>query len=123
MSLAAKEQAKKEGLSIREAEYHLDTELFLDKYLWWDVGGQHHPFILQRMFMHVTESGWKEAERLIHCGCWCGLPGLDPKVDISAIQLMGYQTSQEEIGELFHEVYMLKRLPTPHCVGPNEHRR
>ena len=31
---------------------------------------------------------------------------------------MGYQTSQEEIWNLFYEVYMLKRLPTPPPCRP-----
>ena len=71
----------------------LDAELFLDKYPWWDVRGLHHPFILLGMFVHAAESGWKEAERLIHHGHQHGLPGLDPKVDVSDVQLVGYQTS------------------------------
>ena len=52
---------------------------------------------------------------------WHGLPRLDPKVDVPAVQFVGYQTSQEQIGDLFHQVYMLKRLPgsplcRPKCV-------
>ena len=80
-SLATKERVKKEGLSIQEAEHCLDTELFLDKYPWWDVRGLHCLFILQRMFVHAAESGQKEAERLICCGCWCDLPRLNPRAD------------------------------------------
>ena len=117
-SLAVKEQAKKEGLSICEVECHLDAELFLDEYPQWDVRGLHHMFILQRMFVHTTESGWKEVERLICCSCWHDLPRLDPRTDASAIQLMEYQTSREEIRELFHQVYMLKRLPGPLLCRP-----
>ena len=78
----------------------------------------HHPFILQRMFVHATESGWKEVESLICCHCWGGHPRLDPKADVSAIQLVGFQTSREEIRELFHQVFMLKRLPRPLPCGP-----
>ena len=122
-SLATKEWAKKEGLSIKEAECHLDMELFLDEYTQWDVSGWHYPFILQKLFVQAAESGWKEAERLICCGCQHGLPMLDPKVDVPAIQLIGYQASREEIGDLFHWVYMLKRLPGPPLCGPNEHGR
>ena len=29
-------------------------------------------------------------------------------MDTSTIQLVGYQTSQEEIGELFHQVYKVE---------------
>ena len=38
---------------------------------------------------------------------------LDPEADVTTIQLMGYRTSREEIRDLFHQVYMLKRLPSP----------
>ena len=40
-----------------------------------------------------------------------GLPRLDPKVDISAVQLVGPQTSKEEFRALYYEVYKLRRLP------------
>ena len=117
-SLATKEQAKEGGLSIWEVEHHLDAGLFLNEYPWWDVRGLHHPFILQRMFVHAAESGQKEAEMLIHHSCQHGLPRLDPEADASAIQLVGYRTSREEIGDFFHQVYMLKRLPGPPLCGP-----
>ena len=96
----------------------MDVDMFLDEYPLWEVGGLHHLFILQRMFVHAAESGQKEAERLICHSHWHGLPRLDPKVDVSAVQLVGYQTSREEIGDLFHQVYMLKRLPGHPPCGP-----
>ena len=83
-----------------------------------DVRGPHHPFILQRMFVHATESGQKEAEKLICHSCWAGRPRLDPEADVPAIQLVEFWTSREEIGELFHQVFMLKRLPGPPSCGP-----
>ena len=87
-------------------------------YPWWEVGGLHHPIILQGMFAHAIELGQKEAERLIHCGHWHGLPRLDPEVDVSVVQLVGYRTSCEEIRGLFHKIYMLKSLPSPPPCGP-----
>ena len=117
-SLAPKEQAKEEGLSIWEAEHHLDEEVFLNEYPWWDVRGLHCPLILQWISVHAAESGWKEAERLIWLGHWQGFPGLDSEVDASTIQLVGYQMSREEIGDLYHQAYMLKRLPRPPPYEP-----
>ena len=117
-SLAAKGLVKSEGLSVRKAECHLGADLFLDKYPWWKAGGPHHLFILQRMFLHTTESGWKEMEQMIHQGCWQEPPRLDARVDVSIIQLVGYKTSWEEIQELYIEVYMLRRLPGPPPCGP-----
>ena len=54
---------------------------------------------------------WEEADWMIHWGCWHGLPRLDPKADISAISLVGPQTSKEEFRALYYEVYKIRRLP------------
>ena len=117
-SLAAKEWAKEGGLSIQEAEHHLDAELFLDEYPRWDVRGPHCPFILQQMFIHAVKCGQKEAERLIHCGHQQGLPKPGSRADVTAIQLVGYWMSSEEIGDLYQQVYVLKRLPGPLLSRP-----
>ena len=98
----------------------LDAELFLDKYLQWEVGGLHHLIILQRMFMqHVhAEVGQKEVERLICQGHQHGLPRLDPGADVPAIHLVGYQTSWKEIQHFYQKVCLPKRLPGPPPCGP-----
>ena len=44
-------------------------------------------------------------------GCQQELPQLDPEADVSAIQLVGPQTSKEEIQSLYFEVYKQQRLP------------
>ena len=90
----------------------------MDEYPRWDVGGPHCLFILQWMFVHATKSRQKEAERLICHSHWQGLPKLDSGPDVSAIQLVGYQMSSKEIGDLYHQVYALKRLPRPLLCGP-----
>ena len=72
---------------------------------------------------HAAESGQKEVERLIHHGHQQGLPRLDSKVDVSAIQLVGYWTSREEIWDLYHQVYMLMRLIRPPLCGLSGHGR
>ena len=53
------------GVSIREAECQLDTELFLDEYPQRDIEGPHCPIILHSMFLHAAEEGQKEVERFI----------------------------------------------------------
>ena len=47
-----------------------------------------------------------------------GPPKLDSGVDVSTIQLVGYQTSSKEIGDLYHQVYALEKLPGPQFCGP-----
>ena len=56
-SLATKEQANAEGLSVREMECHMDVDMFLDGYAGWEVGSPHHPTILHKMFQYATEQG------------------------------------------------------------------
>ena len=98
-------------MSIREMVLHMDAEMFLDKYPHWEAVGLHHPLILQEMFLQATHSGWKEAEQMISQGCQHGLPHLDPQADVSAVQSVGYQSTREEIWDLYHKVYKLRRLP------------
>ena len=76
----------------------MDIEMFLDEYLHWEVGGLHHPLILQEMFLQAAHSGRKKVECMVCQGCWHGLPHLDPQADISAIQVVGPWTTREEIG-------------------------
>ena len=95
----------------------------MDEYARWDVRGPYHPFILQQMFIHVTESGWKEAERLICCGCQQGLPKLDSGVDIHNVQLVGHQMSSKEIVDLYCQCMHLGDCPEPHRVDQKEHER
>ena len=38
-TLAAKEWASRNGLSIREKEWHMNAKMFLDEYPHWEVGG------------------------------------------------------------------------------------
>ena len=63
------------------------------------------------MFQHAATKGWKEAEWIIHHGCWQSLPQLNPEVGVPAIQLVGPETPKEELHDLYLEVYKLHRLP------------
>ena len=55
--------------------------------------------------------GQKEAEQIVCQGCWQKLPQLNPEVGVPAIQLVGPETSKEELQELYLDVYKLYRLP------------
>ena len=63
------------------------------------------------MFQHVAAKGQKEAEWIVHRGCQQNLPQLNPEAGVPAIQLVGPETSKEELLELYLEVYKLHRLP------------
>ena len=64
-SLAAKEWVSTEGLSVREVEWHMDVEMFLEGQAGWEVDSPHQPIILHEMFQHAMEQGQKEAEHMI----------------------------------------------------------
>ena len=89
----------------------MDVEMILEGHAGWEVDSPHCHIMLHEMFQHAMEKGWKEAECMIHWGCQHGLPKLDPKTDISAIQLVGPETSKEEFRALHYEVYKFRRLP------------
>ena len=92
-------------------ECHMTVEMFLEGHAGWEVGSPHCPVILHKMFQHTVEQWQKEAECMIHWGHWHGLPKLDPKADISAIQLVGPQPREEEFRALYYEVFKLRWLP------------
>ena len=45
----AHHMAEKEGLSYREAEWVVESDLFLDEYPRWDLGSPHRSVILHEM--------------------------------------------------------------------------
>ena len=53
------------GISVREVERCLDTDLFLDEYLRWESGRPHHPYILQWMFAQAETIGLKKYDHMI----------------------------------------------------------
>ena len=50
----AQERAKEEGISIRESEWMVDLELFLDEYPQWGLGTPHWSVVLHEMFLHAA---------------------------------------------------------------------
>ena len=67
--------------------------------------------ILHEMFRHVAAKGQKEVEWIVCRGCQQNLLQLNPEVGIPAIQLVGPETTKEELLELYLEVFKLHRLP------------
>ena len=51
----ARHQVEEEGLSIREVERVVKSEMFLDEYPWWELGTPHQTVILHEMFLHAVE--------------------------------------------------------------------
>ena len=115
--------AEEEGLSFREAERFVESELFLDKYPWWALGTPHQMVILHEMFLHTAGWGQKEVE---HTCCWghqSSIPEPNPKVDQSTMELVGYRMSRREIRNMYHSVYLLMRSPGSPSCGESRRRR
>ena len=63
----------------------MDIDMFLDRYIRWEVGSPHHSIILHEMFLNAAEQGMKEVEQMICWGHQHGFLKLDLQVDICAI--------------------------------------
>ena len=107
---AAKWQVTEEWKSVREMERIMDVELFLRTQDQWVEDSPHCMVILHKMFRHVATEGQKEVEWVVCHGHWQALPQLNPEVGIPAVQLVGPETTKEELLELYLEVYKLHRL-------------
>ena len=77
----------------------------------WAEDSPNHLVLLHEMFCHAASEGWKEAEWIIHQGHQQHMPQLNPDVGIPTIELVGPETSREELIEIYQEVYRLHRLP------------
>ena len=110
-AVAAKGQAAWEGQSVRETKRIMDVKLFLEGQAKWEEDSPHWLVMLYETFRHSTAEGQKEVECTVCQGCWEGLPKLDLEADLSVIQLVGPETTKEEILSLYLEVYKQQRLP------------
>ena len=104
-------RAEQEGISFREAQCIVESDLFLDEYPRWDLGTPHQPVILHEMFLHAAARGQKEAECMCCQGHWGSVREPDPEMDQTALQLIGYHTLQKELRDVYHSVYLLNRAP------------
>ena len=101
------EQAEENGILIRESECRIDVRLFLDEYPQWELGTPHQSVILHEMFLHAAKRGQKEAEYMVHWGCRGGMYDPNSEADQSAMELVGYCTSQKEIRDIYQSIYLL----------------
>ena len=89
----------------------MDVDLFLEIWSDWAEDSPHRLMILHKMFCHAASEGWKEAERIVHQGHPQHMPQVDLEAGVPTIELVGPETSREELLEIYLEVYKLHRLP------------
>ena len=63
----AKGPARTQNISVREAEWQLDADAYLQEQRWWLPSGLHHEFLCQQMFLLAATTGWSECDHNI---CW-----------------------------------------------------
>ena len=108
---ATKKLAKKEEISIWEAERWFGADAFLDEWSRWEPGRYHCPFLIYQMFAHTMVTGQKEYDQAIYWGQQLPLPEQDPSTKPSAIELIGPRSTREEIRGAYNNVYQLLRSP------------
>ena len=62
---ADKRLVRTQNVSVREAEWHLDTDAYLQEQRLWVHSGLHHEFLCQQMFLHAAATGWSEHDHAI----------------------------------------------------------
>ena len=107
----AKWQSIEERRLVHELEQAMDVDLFLEIQNRWPEDSPHHLVILHEMFWHAAIEGQKEAEQTVCQGCQQHMPQQNPEAGIPTVQLVGLETTKEELLEMYLEVYKLHRLP------------
>ena len=102
-------QGKESRISIRESEHRMDVGIFLDEYPQWELGTPHWLVILHEMFLHAAKRGQKEAEHMFHQGHQGSMCNPYSKAGQSAMELVGYCTSQKEIRDIYQSIHLLQR--------------
>ena len=120
---ATKKLAQEVGISVREAERHLEVDVFLDKYPRWEPGRLHCLFLLQWMLTHARATRQKEQDHAIHWGHQQPLPEWDLSAEVPPVELVASKpprrrskwctmkyTSWKECLEQNHAMWRWQRL-------------
>ena len=107
----AKRRSAEEPRLVHELKWVMDVKLFLELQSSWPEDSPHRLVILHEMFWHAAIEGQKEVEQTICQGHWLHMPQLNLEAGVPIVQLMGPQTTKEELLDLYLEVYKLHRQP------------
>ena len=102
--------AREKNISVREAERQLDTEAYLEELWQWTSSGLHQEYLCQMMFYHATTAGKSEHDCAICWGRQKPLAEWDMEREPTVMELVWPDSSQEDIEDLYHNVYQLWRL-------------
>ena len=112
---------KERNISVREAEQQLDTDAYLEEQWQWVPGRSHGEYLCQQIFLHAAVTGWSKHDYTICWGLREPLPKWDLGVESTTMELVCPNSTQEDIENLYWEVYQLQKLPRRgQCEGANE---
>ena len=75
------------------------------------------------MFLHAADRGQKEAEWMVHWGHCGSVYDHSSEANQSAMELVGYHTSQREMRDIYQSIYLLWRVPGSPPCGAQPRRR
>ena len=110
-SQEAKQRSAVERRLVCELERVMDVDLLLEMQGNWAEDSPDCLVILHEMFCHTASEGQKEAEQIVCQGHRQHMPQLNPEAGVPTIELVGPETSREELLEIYLEVHKLHRLP------------
>ena len=85
---------------MREAEWWLDADAYLQEQWQWAHGSLHHEYLCQQMFLHATMTGQSEYEHAICWGWWGPSPKQDLGAEPTAMELVGLTSMYQDIKDL-----------------------
>ena len=117
---AAKKLAQAEGISVWEAEWCLNADLFLDEYPQWEASGPKTLSSYKGCLYMLRWQGGGKSNGLFTVATGNLTLGWMLRQQVPTIQLVGFKTTRDEIWELYNNVYQLKRSPGPLPYGPEQ---
>ena len=108
---AAKRLVREWNISVREVEQQLDADAYLGEQWQWVPSRLHHKYLCQQMFLHAAATGQSEHDYAIHWGQREPSPEWDLGVEPTTMELICPNSTQEDIEDLYWDVYQLWRLP------------
>ena len=96
---------------MREAEQWLDTNAYLEEQWHWATGELHCEYLYQQIFSHTAVTDQCSYNHAIHQGQREPSLEWDLGAEPTAMELICPYSTQEEIGDLYQDVYQLWRLP------------
>ena len=96
---------KAHNISVRQAEWGLDTDTYLQEQWQWAHGSLHHDYLCQQMFLHAAVTDQSEYEHAICQGQREPSPEWDLGAEPTTMELIGPDSTCQDMEDLYWNVY------------------